>query len=178
MKHRRTNFPRLAGFLLTTDVIPSDYGDDDPSEPDAAPSGTKATLAHPPPLSHPPPLYFLPAILTPAQEKFLAKQKTAASKIVEEETKEWEEERTKGLDEVAQLRAKATETLSKTDEIKAAERQEPSTPAEDKMEVEEDKVGDTPVAESTEPPAPTVQEDQKQLSVIPAEMDAEDTIEY
>lgn len=65
-KLRRARLPLLANFLLTSDRIPSD----DASPP--PPSKTPLALA---PRTHPPPLYYLPAILTPAQEVFLTQRK-------------------------------------------------------------------------------------------------------
>jgi len=62
---RRSRLPVLANFLLTSDVIPSDDSSYPPSY--------KWTLE--PLRSHPPPLYYLPAVLTPSQEAFIAKRK-------------------------------------------------------------------------------------------------------
>jgi hypothetical protein len=68
-KLRRTRFPQLANFLLTTDVITSD---DSPPPPSTNPF----SLA---PRSHPPPLYYLPAILTATQESFITRRKAEVS---------------------------------------------------------------------------------------------------
>jgi len=54
--------------LLTSDVIVDD-------EMDTSDSPTKDTYHAFAPRSHPPPLYYLPKILTPAQEAFLSKRK-------------------------------------------------------------------------------------------------------
>jgi hypothetical protein len=62
---RRLRLPILANFLLTSDVIPSDDSSPPPSQ--------KSVLE--PTRSHPPPLYYLPVILTPSQEAFIAKRK-------------------------------------------------------------------------------------------------------
>lgn len=55
----------MANFLLTSDVIP----------PEGSPPPPSANPLAPVPRSHPPPLYYLPAVLTPAQEAFLAQRK-------------------------------------------------------------------------------------------------------
>jgi len=65
-KLRRTRLPLLSNFLLTSDVIPTDS--------EALPAVTANPLALPP-RSRVAPLYYLPAVLTPAQEVFLAKRK-------------------------------------------------------------------------------------------------------
>jgi len=62
---RRSRLPILANFLITSDIIPSDDSSPPPSH--------KIVLE--PLRSHPPPLYYLPAILTPSQEAFIAKRK-------------------------------------------------------------------------------------------------------
>lgn len=62
---RRARLPILANFLLTSDVIPSDDSSPTPSP----------KLALEPTRSHPPPLYFLPVVLTTAQEAFIVKRK-------------------------------------------------------------------------------------------------------
>ena len=62
---RRARLPILANFFLTSDMIPSDDSSPTPSH--------KLTLE--PTRSHPPPLYYLPVVLTPSQEAFIAKRK-------------------------------------------------------------------------------------------------------
>ena len=170
----------MAGFLLTTDVIPSEAETNDALElTSTSPDAPKANLAHPPPRGYPAPLYYLPAILTPAQQKFIAKQKAVAVEIVDEETKEWMEEKKKGIEEVAELRSKAAETLVPVEGEKSQPPPSPSAAAEDKMDVEEEngaeKVGEenaaaTPIEEATT--------EKKQRPVVEVDMDAEDTIEY
>ena len=71
-KLRRTRLPLLSNFLLTSDAIPTD------SE---ALSAVAANPLAPPPRSRVAPLYYLPAILTPAQEAFLAKRKDEVCNI-------------------------------------------------------------------------------------------------
>ncbi|KAG8915005.1 hypothetical protein FRC00_008846, partial [Tulasnella sp. 408] len=60
----------------------------------------------------PPALYFLPAILTPAQKKFLDAQQDTVKEILVEEQKEWEETKKAGLEEVKTLRRQAEDTLA------------------------------------------------------------------
>ena len=103
-KLRRTRLPILANFLLTSDNIPdvppadperssasspppasASPANDDNGEPaqDAESKNLAAATARAsrapaltgPPRSHPPPLYYLPAILTPAQEAFIKRRK-------------------------------------------------------------------------------------------------------
>lgn len=65
-KLRRIRLPLLSNFLLTSDVVLTDS--------EVSPAVTANPLA-PPPRSRVAPLYYLPAILTPAQEALLAKRK-------------------------------------------------------------------------------------------------------
>ena len=102
-KLRRTRLPVLANFLLTSDNIPDVPPADlerssasPPPEPatpinadgtdlaqdaesknlsSATARASRAPALAGPPRSHPPPLYYLPAILTPAQEAFIKRRK-------------------------------------------------------------------------------------------------------
>ena len=65
-KLRRTRLPLLSNFLLTSDAITADS--------ETSPAVTADPLT-PPPRSRVAPLYYLPAVLTPAQEAFLSKRK-------------------------------------------------------------------------------------------------------
>ncbi|KAG9017969.1 hypothetical protein FRB90_012794 [Tulasnella sp. 427] len=168
MKFRQDCFPRLAGFLLTSDDIPHDT--DEHKEPEAevgqgsspGPGDVpgafgptlKKPLNHPPPLSQPPALYFLPAVLTPAQKKFLAEQRATVKEILAEEHKEWEETKRAGVEEVKKLRKQAEEALvpvkekeeenrrkdeearKKDDQSAEAENASAAQPADEEMEVE------------------------------------------
>ncbi|KAF9222308.1 hypothetical protein BS17DRAFT_767938 [Gyrodon lividus] len=99
-KLRHARLPLLANFLLTCDIFPSSDSFSPPPSFDP--------LAQPP-RSHPPPLYYLPAILTPAQEAFLARRKV---EVIEAADKEWlafHEERTAGIEEIKQLRQRVAE---------------------------------------------------------------------
>jgi len=112
---RRSRLPILANFLLTSDVIPSD---------DASP---------PPPLkksfeplrSHPPPLYYLPAVLTPSQEAFIAKRKAEAAETTDKEWSAFLGERDTTINEIRELRQRVSEEETR----KHAERE--ATKAED-----------------------------------------------
>ncbi|KAF8132040.1 hypothetical protein EV363DRAFT_1260672 [Boletus edulis] len=99
-KFRRVRLALLSNFLLTTDVIPPT---------DASPPRVSTNPLAPPPRSHPPPLYYLPAVLTPAQEVFLARRKAEVTEAAEKEWAAFREERTAGIEEVIQLRRRVTE---------------------------------------------------------------------
>ncbi|GLB38055.1 putative pinin/SDK/memA/ protein conserved region [Lyophyllum shimeji] len=117
-KYRRTRLPLLANFLLTSDVIHSD--DSTPPPPSSNP------LAGPR-RSHPPPLYYLPAILTPAQEAFINRRK---AEVVEAAEKEWvlfREERATGIVEINQLRQRVADEEARRKTEKAQETEEMET---------------------------------------------------
>ncbi|THV07972.1 hypothetical protein K435DRAFT_901553 [Dendrothele bispora CBS 962.96] len=103
-KLRRTRFPLLANFLCTSDNIP----DIPASDSDDVPSGITDPLAQPP-RSHPPPLYYLPAILTPAQEAFIKKRKELVTEAAEKEWDLFREERSAGIEEIRQLRQRVAD---------------------------------------------------------------------
>lgn len=103
-KLRRIRLPLLSNFLLTSDVI----SDTDDSENPSSSSQEANPLANPP-RSHPPPLYYLPAILTPAQEAFLAKRKQEVTEAAEREWELFREERTTGIAEIDQFRQRVAE---------------------------------------------------------------------
>ena len=71
-KLRRIRLPLLSNFLLTSDVIPTD------NETSVA----NANPLAPPPRSRVAPLYYLPVILTPAQDAFLAKRKEEVCELL------------------------------------------------------------------------------------------------
>jgi len=143
LRLRQSVFPRLAGFLLTTDVIPRVDVEDDRNESDRPPTSPlpTASLGHPPTAQQPAALYYLPAKLTKAQEAFLAKQKTRVGDAISEEMKEWATDRKKGVEEVAELRKQAAENISETPVEDEPPERSPATAV--KMELEEEKVGDT-----------------------------------
>ena len=93
-----------------------------PASDDPPPS---STLPHPPATSHPPALYYLPKILTPSQELFIAQRRKQADTRVREEKEEWDNERQKGIETVKELREKSAARLATLDVAK-----EPEAPAE------------------------------------------------
>jgi len=96
---RRSRLPILANFLLTSDVITSDDSSPPPSH--------KWTLE--PLRSHPPPLYYLPAVLTPSQEAFIAKRKAEAAETAEKEWSAFLGERETAINEIRELRQRVSE---------------------------------------------------------------------
>ncbi|KJA28722.1 hypothetical protein HYPSUDRAFT_50917 [Hypholoma sublateritium FD-334 SS-4] len=113
-KLRRTRLPILANFLLTSDTIPDDSSSPPPADNPLAPV----------PRSHPPPLYYLPAILTPAQEAFLARRKAEVSEAAEKEWELFSEERSTGIEEVNQLRQRVAEEEARRKNDKAPQQVE------------------------------------------------------
>jgi len=118
-KLRRARFPLLANFLLTSDIIPESSSDED-SSPLPLPLSQ-------PPRTHPPPLYYLPAILTPAQESFINRRKTQVVEAAEQEYSAFLDERSKGVEDILELRRRVAEE----DERKKDERQEKEKDAMD-----------------------------------------------
>jgi hypothetical protein len=77
-KLRRTHLPLYSHFLCTSDDIQSiDSMEDQPS------STNPLAL---PKRSHPPPLFYLPAILTQAQEAYLEKRKAKVSLVFSQQS--------------------------------------------------------------------------------------------
>jgi hypothetical protein len=105
-KYRRTHLPQFSKFLCTADEIPSDETESmTPPNPLSLPSR-----------SHPPPLYYLPAILLPAQEAFLARRNEAVAEAVEKEWTSFREECKAGIEEVVELRKRVAEEEQKKKE--------------------------------------------------------------
>lgn len=177
-KFRRTRLPLLSHFLLTSDNIPSD---------DSTPPPASANPLSLPARAHPPPLYYLPAILTPAQESFIDRRKAEASRfspflnllllnsdpiqVHEAAEKEWQlfrEERETGIGEINQLRQRVAEEEArrKTEKIS------------DKDEMDTDSAPGPPAASedasTTEAPAPAATATEPS-STREAEMDVDDT---
>ncbi|KAG5719399.1 hypothetical protein E4T56_gene13446 [Termitomyces sp. T112] len=109
-KFRRSHLPLYANFLLTSDIIP----DDEPlSDADAdADAPNPNVLAHPP-RTHPPPLYYLPALLLPAQQSFLARRKRAVHAASNREYALFREERARGVEDVNKLRQRVADEEAK-----------------------------------------------------------------
>jgi len=135
-KLRRTRLPLLANFLLTSDHIPTADDDDLPSPP---PSKNHLSSA---PRTHPPPLYYLPAILTPAQEAFLTQRKAEVKEAAEKEWETFKNERAAGVQEIKELRQRVAE-----------EQERRKTERERRGELEADKemaaVNDSPTVEKS-----------------------------
>lgn len=142
-KLRRTRLPTLANFLITSDTIPdipiadldrsaspappapiTPDEDDDRTEPaqDAeskhlATATTRASRAPAlagPPRSHPPPLYYLPAILTPAQEAFFKRRNEQVKAAADAEWTAFAAERSAGIAEISRLRQRVAEEGART----------------------------------------------------------------
>ncbi|KAK7030711.1 Pinin-SDK-memA domain-containing protein [Favolaschia claudopus] len=113
-KHRRTRLPLLANFLLTSDIIPPTATEEDPAPLPLALSTV--------PRGHPPPLYYLPAVLTPAQESYIKRRKEQVLEAVDKEYTSFLEERGRGITEILDLRkAVAEEEDRKKGEREAAD---------------------------------------------------------
>ncbi|KAF8652665.1 hypothetical protein AX16_004271 [Volvariella volvacea WC 439] len=104
-KLRRTRLPLLSNFLLTSDVIPSDFDD-------TSPSPFTDPLA-PVPRSHPPPLYYLPAVLLPQQEAYLKRRKAEVREAADKEWLSFKEERAAGILEINNLRQRVADEEAK-----------------------------------------------------------------
>ncbi|KAJ7504491.1 hypothetical protein B0H11DRAFT_2154612 [Mycena galericulata] len=104
-KLRRTRLPLLANFLLTSDIIPASSSDEDPAPLPLALSTV--------PRGHPPPLYYLPAVLTPAQESYIKRRKAQVLEAVDKEYTTFLEERATGITEILELRKAVAEEESR-----------------------------------------------------------------
>ncbi|KAF4600207.1 hypothetical protein EYR40_007319 [Pleurotus pulmonarius] len=134
-KLRRKRLPLLANFLLTSDVISAD-------------ASLSSNPLAPPPRTHPPPLYYLPAILTPEQESFIARRKSEVSAAAETEWQEWKTQRSEGVEDLKQLRERVAKEIDRTkdkddemavvDDEKASETTHATGPAEPVKSVVED----------------------------------------
>ncbi|KZP03727.1 hypothetical protein FIBSPDRAFT_1055114 [Athelia psychrophila] len=100
-KLRRARLPLLANFLLTSDAVATD-------EADAPTAPSRDALAGPP-RTQPAPLYYLPAVLTPAQEIFLARRKAEVHDAAEKEWAEFAAERAAGVEEIWEMRERVRE---------------------------------------------------------------------
>ncbi|KAJ7115855.1 hypothetical protein C8R44DRAFT_215744 [Mycena epipterygia] len=142
-KLRRTRLPLLANFLLTSDIIPSSSSDEDPAPLPLALSTV--------PRGHPPPLYYLPAVLTPAQESYIKRRKAQVLEAVDKEYTTFLEERSVGITEILELRKAVAEEEAR----KKSERME----LEQEKEVEEDDKGKRDEAEVEQPKSADVEMD-------------------
>ncbi|KAF5374695.1 hypothetical protein D9615_008927 [Tricholomella constricta] len=189
-KHRRTRLPLLSNFLITSDNIPSDESTPPP------PSSNPLTL---PPRSHPPPLHYLPAILTPAQEAFLARRKVEVAEAAEKEWDLFREERESGIAEINQLRQRVADEEARRKTEKSKEPDEMDTdhaPAPPPTAPEETKVAEISTTSTAEPDAEgaasmdvdkgatseeqkePVAEPEKKEEPAPMQADDDDAVEY
>ncbi|KAG8907737.1 hypothetical protein FRC00_011629, partial [Tulasnella sp. 408] len=122
----------------------------------------------------PPALYFLPAILTPAQKKFLDAQQDTVKEILVEEQKEWEETKEAGLEEVKTLRRQAEDALAPVkkneEEIKKKDQE---ARGEEEAESESVTVASVPAAQAADEEMEVEQEGSGARG-----MDTEERIEY
>ncbi|KAI0692153.1 hypothetical protein BC835DRAFT_1358299 [Cytidiella melzeri] len=161
-KLRRTRLPLLANYLLTSDQIPSD---------DSSLPSSLHPLAQPP-RSHPPPLYYLPAILTPAQEAFLTRQKAEVKEAAEKEWESFRAERTAGVEEITRLRQRVAEEES----LKKSGQQRSGESEEQDVQMDEDSK-DAPNANGEASPKKEEKEEKIKLETTQengAQMDVDD----
>ncbi|KAJ7733257.1 hypothetical protein DFH07DRAFT_894352 [Mycena maculata] len=179
-KLRRTRLPLLANFLLTSDIIPASSSDEDPAPLPLALSTV--------PRGHPPPLYYLPAILTPAQESYIKRRKAQVLEAVDKEYTAFLEERATGITEILELRkVVAEEEARKKSERMALEEKdgeempekskdeetEPPKSADVEMEVDDHDSATLGTAESKEAEE---MEKKEEPTITPA--DGDDAVEY
>jgi hypothetical protein len=105
--------------------------------------------------AYPPPLYYLPKILTPAQDAFLARRRIRVAERVQAESNEWESERKNILKEIA--------LLKESSEAARIEATEVAKKIEEADEVMEGKESDPPISS------------QKPLSSVSNDPEAEET---
>ncbi|OCH91068.1 hypothetical protein OBBRIDRAFT_792682 [Obba rivulosa] len=161
-KLRRTRLPLLANFLLTSDHIPDDPPHDssprsssEDANGDTVPASStinKAALsALIPARSHPPALFYLPAILTPAQEAFLAKRKADVTVAAATEWEAFRAERETGLEDITRLRSRVAEEEARLKERRrGGESEGGGDEAGDKSKKDGD---DTAMEDKTEEPS-------------------------
>jgi hypothetical protein len=180
-KLRRTQLPLLANFLLTSDDIPSDGL--------LLPSKDPLSL---PPRTHPPPLYYLPALLTSAQETFLSRRKPQVSESAAKEWLAFREERTVGIEEINELRKRVAkeEEQSKT-ERRTVKESEPDQEmiADDTAERTENQNHDSShdvemdvdsgaMVSETKEESREVAEPDRRDEPVPIQADDDDAVEY
>jgi len=185
-KLRRTRLPLLSNFLLTSDAITADS--------ETSPAVTADPLA-PPPRPRVAPLYYLPMVLTPAQEAFLSKRKEEVKGAVEKEWESFREERTTGIEEIGELRkhVQEEELRKKPDPTGEETKVPPPGPEENpkptleagkddgKMEVDEPVAAAAPAdkqGESAPPMAEGQPADLEKDTSEPMQADEDDAVEY
>lgn len=180
-KLRRTRLPLLANFLLTSDIIPPSSSDEDPAPLPLALSTV--------PRGHPPPLYYLPALLTPAQESYIKRRKAQVLEAVDKEYTTFLEERSVGITEILDLRKAVAEqeARKKTEQMeveKASEEEDKekhndgetkqSKSADVEMDVDDQDSATLGTAESKE----AEEELEKKEEPTPIPADGDDAVEY
>ncbi|KAG6811734.1 hypothetical protein H0H92_006086 [Tricholoma furcatifolium] len=145
-----------------------------------------------PPRSHPPPLYYLPAVLLPSQEAFLARRKAEVAEAAEKEWQLFHDERETGIKDVNQLRQRvADEELRRKSENanNAAERDndneamDTDAPPASATEVPEDTVPesasmDVDVEKAEVKEVVAAPEREKKEEPVPLQADDDDAVEY
>ncbi|KAI0060564.1 hypothetical protein BV25DRAFT_1839604 [Artomyces pyxidatus] len=170
-KLRRTRLPLLANFLSTADEFPPD---------DSTPPPTRNPLSTPA-RAHPPPLYYLPALLLPSQEAFIARRKTEVKEAVEKEWALFREERAAGIEEITVLRQRVAEEEERKRAERAAAAAKDAPPAGDAPERESEPPPPPPPAAEMEvdaPPAPVQEEVRAKDEPAPMQADDDDAVEY
>ncbi|KAJ7180553.1 hypothetical protein C8R46DRAFT_1210892 [Mycena filopes] len=180
-KLRRARLPLLANFLLTSDIIPASATDEDPAPLPLALSTV--------PRGHPPPLYYLPAVLTPAQESYIRRRKAQVLEAVDKEYSTFLEERSTGITEILDLRkAVAEEEARKRSEREKdapmeedgeknkpeGDDEQPKSAVDVEMDVDDHDSATLGTAESKE--AEEELEKKDEPAVVPA--DGDDAVEY
>ncbi|OBZ65841.1 hypothetical protein A0H81_14128 [Grifola frondosa] len=161
-KLRRTRLPLLSNFLLTSDSILSE---------DATPPPPTNNPPIGPARSHPPPLYYLPAILTPAQETFLQRRKAEVKEAAEKEWTNFHAERTAGIEEINQLRQRVAE-----EEVRRKTERQDQDVEDASTAVESAAPGDTLMATESEdkPVAGETTTVNRKAREAPAQMDVDE----
>ncbi|KAJ7155519.1 hypothetical protein C8R43DRAFT_1000233 [Mycena crocata] len=178
-KLRRTRLPLLANFLLTSDIIPASSTDDDPAPLPLALSTV--------PRGHPPPLYYLPAVLTPAQDSYIRRRKAQVLEAVDNEYTTFLEERATGITEILALRKAVAEEEARKKSEREVEKDveeekaksdetggEQAKSADVEMEVDDQDSTTLGTAESKE--AEEEMEKKEEPTITPA--DGDDAVEY
>ncbi|KAJ7582408.1 hypothetical protein C8J56DRAFT_1015277 [Mycena floridula] len=144
-KLRRKRLPLLAGFLLTSDLVPQDSEEMIP--PSSGPQQKELAL------------YYLPAVLTPAQETFLSRRKAEVTAASEIEWSSFLEERATGIAEITQLRLQVAEEearkkaqASEEEKGDAMDTEEPSAAVDKQvdMDLDEQEKTEGPLSEKKE----------------------------
>ncbi|KAG6852914.1 hypothetical protein C0991_008173 [Blastosporella zonata] len=180
-KYRRTRLPILSNFLLTSDNISSN---------DSSP--VSINPLNNPPRSHPPPLYYLPAILLPSQEAFIARRKAEVAEAAEKEWQLFREERETGVSEINELRQRVADEDARKKTEKVADNATDDNMDTDSAPARVPSI-DAPPAVSEETPAESAMDvdkgaddqteplqvsEEKKEEPAPLQADDDDAVEY